>query len=82
MPGPGLPPSLLADLAEQISCDALTFFGLDSGRQAYWFAQDIPPIEAAGWEDLDRAQWEHYWDSEPCSYPDRSGDLRLPGRIV
>jgi len=74
--GEGLPPSLLADLMGQIRCDTLTFFGMDSGRQAYWFAQDIPPIDTAGFEDLDRAQWQHYWDSQPCSYPDRTGDLR------
>ncbi len=75
-PEEGLPPSLLADLTRQIRCDTLTFFGMDSGRRAYWFAQDIPPIDTHGWEDLDRAQWEHYWDCQPCSYPDRSGDLR------
>ena len=75
-PKEGLPRSLLADLAGQIRCDALHFFGMDSGRRAYWFAQDIPPIDTHGWQDLDRAMWEHYWDCEPCSYPDRSGDLR------
>jgi hypothetical protein len=20
--------------------------------------------------------WAHYWDCDPCCYPDRSGDLR------
>jgi DNA-binding CsgD family transcriptional regulator len=49
---------------------------MDSGRRAYWFAQDIPPIDAPGYENLDRANWEHYWDCKPCSYPDRTGDLR------
>ena len=77
----GLPPSLLDDLAGQIRCDALTFFGMDSGRRAYWFAQDIPPIDTPGLEDLDRAMWEHYWDCEPCSYPDRNGDLRGISKI-
>ncbi len=72
--GEGLPPSLLADLMGQIRCDVLTFFGMDSGQRAYWFGQ--PPIDTDGYEDLDRAQWEHYWDCQPCSYPDRSGDLR------
>jgi DNA-binding CsgD family transcriptional regulator len=76
LPAEGLPLSLLADLMGQIRCDAVTFFGMDSGRRAYWFGQDIPPIDTAGWEDLDRAQWEHYWDCKPCSYPDRTGDLR------
>jgi len=49
---------------------------MNSGQRAYWFGQDIPPIDPHGWEDLDRAQWAHYWDCEPCSYPDRSGALR------
>ena len=75
-PEEGLPPSLLADLMRQIRCDILTFFGMDSGRRAYWFAQDIPPIDTDGYEDLDRPEWKHYWDCQPCSYPDRSGDLR------
>jgi DNA-binding CsgD family transcriptional regulator len=76
LPAEGLPPSLLSDLMDQIRCDAVTFFGMDSGRRAYWFGQDIPPIDTSGWEDLDRAMWEHYWDCKPCNYPDRTGDLR------
>ncbi len=74
--GEGLSPSLLTDLMSQIRCDVLTFFGMDSGQRAYWFAQDIPPIDTDGYEDLDRPEWKHYWDCQPCSYPDRSGDLR------
>jgi DNA-binding CsgD family transcriptional regulator len=74
--GGGLPPSLLTDLAGQIRCDVVTFFGMDSRRRAYWFAQAIPPIDTPGYEDLDRAQWEHYWDCKPCIYPEHSGDLR------
>jgi DNA-binding CsgD family transcriptional regulator len=77
----GLPLSLLADLMGQIRCDVLTFFGMDSGQRAYWFGQDIPPIDTDGYEDLDRAQWKHYWDCQPCSYPDRSGDLRSVVKI-
>jgi len=80
-PKEGLPPSLLDDLTRQIRCDAVTFFGIDSGRQTYWFAQALPPADTHGWEDLDRAQWEHYWDCKPCSYPDRSGDLRSVSKI-
>ncbi len=80
-PKEGLPPSLLDDLTHQIRCDTLTFFGMDSGRQAYWFAQDIPPIDTPGYDDFDQVQWGHYWDCRPCSYPDRSGDLRSIVRI-
>jgi hypothetical protein len=30
----------------------------------------------------DRAHWEHYWDSQPCSYPDSSGDVRTVIKIA
>ena len=29
-----------------------------------------------GHGDLDRMFWEHYWACQPCSYPDRTKDLR------
>jgi DNA-binding CsgD family transcriptional regulator len=74
--GEGLPPSLLSDLMHQIRCDSVFFFGIDSGRRSYWFAQNIPPVDGAGTDDVDRATWENYRDCKPCSYPDRSGDLR------
>ena len=38
----GLPPSLLADLSDQIASDAMSFYGLDSQRQTGWFGQDLP----------------------------------------
>jgi DNA-binding CsgD family transcriptional regulator len=75
LPAEGLPPSLLADLMGQIRCDALAFGGFDSGGQAYWFGQNIPP-DAGADPALDSVHWEHYWDCQPCSYPDRTGDLR------
>ena len=75
LPAEGLPPSLLVDLMGQIRCDAVTFFGMDSGRRAYRFGQDIPPSDPAEY-DADPAHWEDYWDCKPCSYPDRTHDLR------
>jgi hypothetical protein len=27
-------------------------------------------------EDWDALFWQHYWNCQPCSYPDRAGDLR------
>ena len=78
----GLPPSLVADLMSQIRCDWVWCAGSGSGRLAYWFGQEIPPIDMPGREDLDRAHGEHYWDSQPCSYPDRSGDLRAVVKIA
>jgi hypothetical protein len=81
--GEGLRPSLLTDLTDQIRCDQVLFLGLDTGRQADWFAQGIAPTHASGAEgltpkekDLDRAYWKHYRSSQFCSYPSRTGDLR------
>ena len=73
LPAAGLPPSLLAELKDQIPCDQLVFTSLDAGRQIDLFSQDIP-------DDGDEVDcqlfWKFYWDSIPCSYPDRTGDLR------
>ena len=82
LPAEGLPPSLLADLMSQIRCDALSFQGFDSGRQEAWFVQRVPANNDWDGEAFDRAHWEHYWDCEPCSYPDRSGDLRSIVKIA
>ena len=35
-----------------------------------------PLYRHARWEDFDRMYWKHYWDSQFCSYPSRTGDLR------
>ena len=80
--GEGLPPSLLADLMGQIRCDVVCFEGFDSERQAYWFGQTIPALDDAVLEALDPAHWEHYWQCKPCSYPDRTGDLRTILKIA
>ena len=72
--GEGLPPSLLADLMSQIHCDAVVFVGFDSGRQALWFVQEAPSTH--GSEDLERAYWQHYRDSQFDTYPIHTGDLR------
>ena len=71
----GLPPSLLADLARQIRCDVIAFGGFDSQRQETWSIQLLPDggTVSAG---SDPVHWDHYWNCEPCSYPDRTGDLR------
>jgi DNA-binding CsgD family transcriptional regulator len=74
--GEGLPPSLLADLMGQIRCDVVAFEGFDSERQETWFLQAIPDRGGTVAEDLDLVHWQHYWHCQPCSYPDRTGDLR------
>jgi DNA-binding CsgD family transcriptional regulator len=74
--GEGLPLSLLADLMGQVRCDVIAFEGFDSAQQQTWFVQSIPDRGDAVAEDLDPVHWQHYWHCQPCSYPDRSGDLR------
>jgi DNA-binding CsgD family transcriptional regulator len=82
LPEAGLPESLLADLMGQIRCDVAAFERIDSARQVTWIMQDIPAPDDAVFEDLDRVHWEHYWDCQPCSYPDRTGDLRSIVKIA
>ena len=48
----GLPESLLADLMGQIRCDEVVFIGFDSGRQANWFAQEVPFTDTPGGRTL------------------------------
>jgi len=72
--GDGLPPSLLADLTGQIRCDAVSLDNVDIGRQTVCFSQEIPSLDVG--IGLDQVFWEQYWDSQPCSYAARTGDLR------
>ena len=80
----GLPESLLADLMGQIRCDGVDLLGFDSGRQAFWFGQEISftthdeDLKAAA----DQTFWTHYWDSRFCTYPGRTGDLRSVIKIT
>ena len=77
--GEGLPPSLLADLMGQIRCDEISFERHDSRQRETEFLDvvPVPLVEDMGAaEDRQPAHWQHYWDCQPCSYPDRTGDLR------
>jgi DNA-binding CsgD family transcriptional regulator len=76
LPAQGLPWSLLSELKEQIDCDEIAFEGFDSGRRMAVFTQCIPADPQSGEPSLVQVHWQHYWDCQPCSYPDRSGDLR------
>lgn len=75
VPAQGLPPSLLSDLTDQIRCDELTVAGFDSHQQQWWLTQTASSDEEVPDESSDATHWEHYWDCQPCSYPDRSDDL-------
>ena len=71
----GLPPSLLADLMGQIRCDVTAFGGFDSGRQETSSTQFMPDGGEAVAAGAAPVNWEHYWQCQSCSYPDRTGDL-------
>jgi DNA-binding CsgD family transcriptional regulator len=81
--GEGLPPSLLADLKDQIRCDAISLDRSDSGQQGYSIVQSVPALshdEHKAFENLDPELWEHWWacrwDCQSNTYPERTGDLR------
>jgi DNA-binding CsgD family transcriptional regulator len=82
LPVHGLPPSLLRDLLGLIPSDFLACMGLDSGRQEQWFGQGIRAGDgdagevAASGPAGPEVFWKHFWTSEFCSHPDRTGDLR------
>jgi DNA-binding CsgD family transcriptional regulator len=81
IPADGVPPSLLADIAGQIRCDVISFEGVDSASEVTWFVQAVRghgggANPGPGYDPLDAVHWEHYWHCQPCSYPDRTGDLR------
>jgi DNA-binding CsgD family transcriptional regulator len=80
--GDGLPPSLLADLRDQIRYDTISLIRYDSDRQESRTLQRTPALtdERKAMANLDPAVmevwWACHWDSRPCSYPERTGDLR------
>jgi len=76
LPAAGLPLSLLAELKDQIRCDQIECSRVDSGRQIDLFGQSIPDGGDESGGVISDLFWELYWDSIPCSYPDRTGDLR------
>jgi DNA-binding CsgD family transcriptional regulator len=78
----GLPPSLLADLMDQIRCDVIAFGGFDSGQQETWAVQSLRDGDKVVVADTAPVNWAHYWHCQPCSYPDRTGDLRSIVKIA
>jgi DNA-binding CsgD family transcriptional regulator len=81
LPAAGLPLSLLAELQDQIRCDVLSFFGIDSSHRSCWIDQEYPADNEYDDEIGDEVHWAHFWDCPPCCYPDRSGDLRSVTKI-
>ena len=80
LPAQGLPMSLLSDLASQIRCDAVLFEGFDSERQQTWFAEALPADDTA--DEALAGALAALLGLPPCSYPDRSGDLRSVIKIA
>jgi DNA-binding CsgD family transcriptional regulator len=80
-PPHGLPMSLLADIKDQVRCDVVSFEGFDSARREAWFWQAIPVNRTEPGQQFGRVHWQHYWACQPCSYPDRTGDLRTVLKI-
>lgn len=78
----GLPPSLLADLMSQIRCDVIAFGGFDSSQRQTWSTQFMPDGGEVVVSDAAPVNWEHYWHCQPCSYPDRTSDLRSIVKIA
>lgn len=81
LPAHGIPLSLLSELKEHIRCDVISFEGFDSHRELTWFLESVPGRAEPRDDPLEPAHWQHYWDCQPCSYPDRTGDLRRVVRI-
>jgi DNA-binding CsgD family transcriptional regulator len=79
------PTSVLVGLSKVIACDMVSVSLLDSRAERSEEQQDVPvdpnevdPVQAAAMSEL---FFRHYWDTAPCSYPDRTGDLDHVVRI-
>src|SRR5215472_5703669 len=73
-PAKGVAPSLLSDLQGLVRCDVIAFDDFDSEHEKTWFEQAVSAdVVVTIDEAFEPAHWPHYWDCEPCSYPDRTG---------
>lgn len=75
-----LPDAVLERVAALISCDHVSFTDFDSVGGVFFAGQDYAADGPCA-DDDDEVFLRHYWDSVPCSYPERSGDLRSVLRI-
>jgi DNA-binding CsgD family transcriptional regulator len=71
--------SSLEGLNRLIPSDTVSFFDLDSTSETVTFDQSLPVDDSDA--EGDGVFWSHYWGCEPCSYPDRSGDLRSVTKV-
>jgi len=72
-----LPPSLVADLADQIRCDAISVEHYDTrGHVHSWLQGSDDDDDEGAPQDWAQVFWAHYWDCRICAYPIQTGDLR------
>ncbi len=74
-PGNDVAESLLADVAELIGADDVSLQVMDHPRH-YVRVQSTYDDGDDG-PDLDTLFWQGFWDSLACSYPQRTGDIRV-----
>ena len=79
LPPDGLPLSMLVEMKDQIGCDEVSLHGEDPYRQQLWFNQRVQPDRRV--EGYDQVYWQHFWDSDACTYAYRTGDLRRVTKI-
>lgn len=75
-----LPDALLERVAALIGCDEVSFTDFDPVGGEFYAGQDHS-VDATDTNGDEEAFLRHYWDSVPCSYPDRTGDVRSVLRI-
>lgn len=77
-PSVGLPTEVLRLAGSLVPCDVVAFNEFESRHRHHLVIQTDPEEEPEGAADSDGEAlfWEHYEECLPCSYPERSGDLR------
>jgi DNA-binding CsgD family transcriptional regulator len=75
IPAEGVPLSLLSDLVEYIRCECVSLERFDSRDGSGRVLSEFPAPEEPWERDAGPVHWQHYWTCQPCSYPDRTGDL-------
>lgn len=75
----GLPHPVLAGLAALVRCDLASFTDFDVGCATQYLDQEFDgdQVRTLGEQhDAEDPFWVHFWESEFCSYPTRTGDDR------
>lgn len=72
--GPGVPVRVLESLLAFVHADNVSYLEMDVARRTTLAMREAGALDdpAVGEEVF----WEHYWDCEPCCYPDRTGDRK------